>query len=106
MSSIEKKLDQLIKNVADLSKRINSVDQKFDKISERLDLAEIKMDQNENRVDELEGKNSDLESLIHFKLPQDEFEAHLKDFNEIKSLYLTFKKRRLLRKHTINEWMF
>ena len=92
MSSIEKKLDQLIKNVADLSNRINSVDQKLDKINERLDLAEIKMDQNESRIDELEGRNSDLESLVHSKLPQDEFEAHLKDFNEIKSLSLNFQK--------------
>ena len=91
MSSIEKKLDQLIKNAADLSKRINSVDQKLDKINERLDLTEIKMDQDENRIDELEGKNSDLESLVHFKLPQNEFEAHLKDFNEIKSLMLNFQ---------------
>ena len=61
-------------------------------MNERLDLVEIKMDQNENRVDELKGKNSDLESLVHSKLPQDEIEAHLKDFNEIKSLMLYFQK--------------
>ena len=103
MSSIEKKLNQLIKNVADLSKRSNSVDQKLDKINERLDLAEIKMDQNENRIDELEGKNSDLESVVHSKLPQDEFKAHLKDFNEIKSLMLNFQKEAIAQEAYINE---
>ena len=33
-----------------------------------------------------------MESLVHSKLPQDEFEAHLKDLNKIKSLMLNFQK--------------